>query len=264
MEHSIKVSYGTDVCKIIFDNLDIRAKTVGIGISDFYGTESTYEFLHTLCTQRHDLKVALIPGNQNNPNLILLPEDVLGIYLYQGAMSEVVKGYDVWVTIGSDEVTFNNNLPDTTVSGDKFVVANQMKTVVLKSLINRTDIPWWMELPEPVSDKTHLAAQLLAVINNNQPRLREIESTVKEKLRLNEFDPSLVMVFAYPPIGISATLQPGGNKRNTSLKSVRLQIGSTYFYFGVEQGINIDWVTLMIKQLECFINYPDLYDRGTV
>lgn len=166
--------------------------------------------------------------------------------------------------------------------GDKFVVANQMKAVVshvetakfsdepidmmfsIKSLINRTDIPWWMELPEPVSDKTHLAEQLLAVINNNQAQLRVIESTVKEKLRLNEFDPSLVMTFAYPPTGISATLQPGGNKRNTSLKSVRLQIGSIYFYFGIEQGIYIDWVTLIIKQLECFINYPDLYDKGTV
>jgi hypothetical protein len=112
MEHSIKVDYGTDVCKVIFDNLDIRAKTVGIGISDFYGTESTYEFLHALCTQPHDLKIALIPDNKNNPNLISLPEDVLGIYLYQGAMSEIVKGYDIWVTLMIKQLECFINYPD--------------------------------------------------------------------------------------------------------------------------------------------------------
>lgn len=261
MEHSIKVSYGTDVCKVIFDNLDIRTKTVGIGISDFYGTESTYEFLHTLCTQRHDLKVVLIPGDQDNPNLILLPEDVLGIYLYQGTMSEVVKGYDVWVTIGSDEVTFNNNLPDTTVSGDKFVVANQMKNVLsqvdinkvsdqpvdmlfsLKSMALRTPVDWWIEFPE-FTDEKRMAVNILKYVQDNEKMFTDIISIIKDRITNNTFGVGIILEFSkYNNVMATMISGPRGN-------FVRIKVGMNYFFFSVERAITFDWYKLMVDQLD--------------
>lgn len=261
MEFSKKFNYGADVCKIIFDNLDIRVKTVGIIVDDLYGTEATYELYYSLCTHRDDLKIALIPGDLAKPNLILLPEDVLGIYLYSGVSSEVVKTHDIWVTVKNGEITFNTNLHETTVSGNKFVLANQMKSVVsqvdtskisdhpvdmlfsAKSMALRMPSDWWIEFPENTDQKL-MTVNVLKYIQDNEAIFARVIRQVKDRIVDGTFGMGIILDFPEYP-NVKATMEDGARG-----KFVVIKVGMVGFYFSTERTMFLDWHALMIDQLD--------------
>lgn len=258
MEHSIKVDYGVDVCKVIFDNLDIRARKVGITISPFYGTEATYEFIHALCTQRHDMKVVIIPANQDNTDFILLPEDTLGLYLYDTVPANVSNNYDVWVTVREGGLIFKNNLPPI---DNNYVFSDRLKNTVErvadvtksdgemnvlfshKSMLLRKPDDWWIEFPEN-TDKNMMTITLLKYIQDNKQMFSIVILAAKERIGTNAFGIGTILEFTeYPNIKVTMSDGPHG-------KFVRIKVGAVYFFFSVDRAIMSDWYQLMIKQLE--------------
>lgn len=178
-----------------------------------------------------------------------------------------VGGYQVSISdnrdVGVDQV-FGT---ETTMSGNKFVIANQMKTtldtlasqsedkpvVVLfskRSLMERSSGDWWIEFPE-FTDEKLMAANLLKYVQDNEQIFTNVIWVIKDRIAKGTFGVGIILEFPeFPNIKTIMTDGPRG-------KFVRIQIGMSFFFFSVDLSITRNWAKLMTDQLEALV-------RGTL
>lgn len=252
MEHVIKIEYGDDVRKVIFDNLDIRAETIGINMCDSFGTERSLEFYSDLCNERDDLKIAIIPGNDLVQNTILLSADVLGIYLHRDALTDLSNRYDIWITVKSDEVIFRNNLPD--LLSDSVIEARMKETLSLDNIpftynslpghpLVRIPDDWFVEFPPNTEDNKLLAGGALKYIQDNLDIVTNVIKDAKDRINRTTIPMGVILDYTeYPIIRGAMRDTPKG-------PYVLIKIGMVNFGFSVQRAMTFDWYGLMVAEL---------------
>lgn len=173
---------------------------------------------------------------------------------------KVLGGYQVSISDNRDGGGDQVFSTETTVSGDKLVIASQMKTTVdvlasqsqgnspnvlfsHKSLMLRKPDDWWIEFPEHADTKL-LAGSLLSVINGNVIELNQMEEGVKRELALGDFGQGITKTFDITPSTVRVNVINGATG-----KVVRFQIGGVQFFFNADRSIIHNWVKLMVDQL---------------
>jgi len=173
---------------------------------------------------------------------------------------KVLGGYRVTISdnrdVGVDQV-FGT---ETTVSGDKLVIASQMKTTVdalasqsqensadvlfsHKSLMLRKPSDWWIEFPENTDQKL-ITVNVLKYIQDNEAMFARVIRQVKDRIVDGTFGMGIILDFPEYP-NVKATMEDGARG-----KFVVIKVGMVGFYFSTERTMFLDWHTLMIDQLD--------------
>lgn len=173
---------------------------------------------------------------------------------------KVLGGYRVTISdnrdVGADQV-FGT---ETTVSGDKLVIASQMKTTVdalasqsqensadvlfsHKSLMLRKPSDWWIEFPENTDQKL-MTVNVLKYIQDNEAMFARVIRQVKDRIVDGTFGMGIILDFPEYP-NVKATMEDGARG-----KFVVIKVGMVGFYFSTERTMFLDWHALMIDQLD--------------
>jgi hypothetical protein len=173
---------------------------------------------------------------------------------------KVLGGYRVSISdnrdVGVDQV-FGT---ETTVSGDKLVIASQMKTTVdalasqsqensadvlfsHKSLMLRKPSDWWIEFPENTDQKL-MTVNVLKYIQDNEAMFARVIRQVKDRIVDGTFGMGIILDFPEYP-NVKATMEDGARG-----KFVVIKVGMVGFYFSTERTMFLDWHALMIDQLD--------------